>query len=147
MSNLTHWNPFKTLARLDPAASFNDLIRDLRPAWRDFDLSPGVRIDVNEDEKAYNVKAEIPGVDKKDIDVAVEGNQVSICAEVKRETSKKQDEKEVYSERYFGKIYRSFSLPSDLDSTKAQAHYENGVLTLTLPKKSNGNGGHKIAVN
>jgi len=146
MTTLTHWNPFKTLARFDPAASFNDLIRDLRPSWREFELSPGVRIDVNEDDKAYSVKAELPGVDKKDIDIAVEGNQVSIGAEVRRENGKKQDEKEIYTERYFGKVNRSFSLPSDLDSAKAQAHFDNGVLTLTLPKKTNGNGGTKIAV-
>ncbi|HSE11996.1 MAG TPA: Hsp20/alpha crystallin family protein, partial [Rudaea sp.] len=64
---------------------------------------------------------------------------------VKRETKKKEDEKEVYTERYYGKVYRSFTLPSDLDSAKAGAHYENGVLTLTLPKKGNG-GTRKIAV-
>lgn len=146
MANITHWNPFKTLARFDPAASFSDLIRDLRPEWREFEVAPGVRIDVNEDDKAYNVKAELPGVDKKDIDVSVDGNQVSISAEVKRETTRKQDEKEIYTERYYGKVYRSFSLPSDLDSTKAEAQYDKGVLTLTLPKKANGNGGKKIAV-
>ena len=146
MSNLTHWNPFKTLARFDPASSFDDLVRSLRPAWRDLDFTPGIRIDVNEDDKSYSVKAEIPGVDKKDIDVAVDGNQVSISAEVKHETSNKGDEKEIHTERYYGKVYRSFSLPDDLDSSKAEARYDNGVLSLTLPKKTNGNGTKKIAV-
>jgi len=146
MSHLIHWNPFKTLARFDPAASFNDLIRDLRPSLREFELSPSVRIDVNEDDKSYSVKAELPGVAKQDIDIAVEGNEVSIAAEVKRESSSKPGEKEIHAERYFGKIYRVFSLPSDLDGAKAEAHFDNGVLTLTLPKKSNGNGGRKIAV-
>ena len=145
MSNLTHWNPFKTLARFDPATSFDDLVRTLRPAWSDQELSPGIRIDVSEDDKAYTVKAEIPGVDKNNIDVSVDGNQVSIRAEVKRETSKK-DEKEIYTERYVGKVYRAFSLPCELDSAKGQAHYGDGVLTLTLPKKSTGNGSKKIAV-
>ena len=146
MANLTHWNPFKSLARFDPANSFDELVRSLRPNWRDLDLSSGMRIDVNEDDKSYSVKAEIPGVDKKDIDVSVDGNQVAISAEVKREASKKDNEKEIYTERYFGKVYRSFSLPSDLDGSKAEAQYEKGVLTLTLPKKNGGNGAQKISV-
>jgi len=141
MANITHWNPFKNLRRFDPAASpFDDLFRGfgVRPAWREMDMAPDVRIDVSEDDKAYHVKAEIPGVNKNDIEVSVEGNQVAISAEVKHEATKKQEQKELYSERYFGKIYRSFSLPHDLDSGKADAHYENGVLMLTLPKKTNG---------
>jgi HSP20 family protein len=141
MANLTRWNPFKTLTRFDPATlPFDDLFHGLgvRPAWREFDVAPDVRIDVSEDDKAYRVKAEIPGVSKNDIEISVEGNQVAISAEVKRETKKKDDEKEIYTERYFGKVYRSFSLPHDLESGKADAHYENGVLMLTLPKKTNG---------
>ena len=84
------------------------------------------------------MKAEIPGVDKNDIDVSIDGNQVSISAEVKRETSKKDDERDICTERYYGQVYRSFSLPGDVDSEKADARYENGLLTLTLPKKENG---------
>jgi HSP20 family protein len=147
MTTMTRLNPFKAMTRFDPIAGLDDLFRGLgtRPAWREFDVAPDVRIDVSESDKFYNVKAEIPGVDKNDIEVSVEGNQVSISAEVKRETKKKESEKEIYTERYFGKIYRAFTLPSELDSTKADAHYENGVLFLMLPKKSNG-GTHKIAV-
>lgn len=148
MANLTHWNPFKNLIRFDPASPFDDVVRSfgMRPAWRDFEVAaPELRIDVNEDDKAYHVKAEIPGVNKNDIEISVEGNQVAISAEVKRETTKKGDEKELYSERYFGKVYRAFSLPFDLESGKADARYDNGVLTLTLPKKMNG-GSKKIAI-
>ena len=147
MTNLTRWNPFKSPVRFDPVATFDDLFRGMgiRPLARDFEVAPEVRIDVNEDDKVYRIKAEMPGVDKNDIEVAVEGNQVSIGAEVKRETKKKDNEKELYTERYFGKVFRSFTLPSDLDAAKAEAHYEHGVLTLTLPKKSNG-GTRKIAV-
>lgn len=147
MANLTHWNPFKNLARIDPATPFDDFFRGfgLRPSFRDIDVAPDFRIDVNEDDKAYRVKAEIPGVTKNDIEISVEGNQVAISAEVKRETKKKEDEKELYTERYFGKVFRSFTLPTDLDSAKADARYENGVLVLTLPKKGNG-ATRKIAV-
>ncbi|HZP65906.1 MAG TPA: Hsp20/alpha crystallin family protein [Rudaea sp.] len=146
MANLTQWNPFKTLARFDPSSTFDELVRGLRPAWRDFEFSPGMRIDVSEDDNGYTVKAEIPGVEKNDIDVSIERNQVSISAEVKRNSSRKENEKELYAERYVGRVYRSFSLPSDLDDTKALARYDNGVLTLTLPKKTAGGGTKRIAV-
>ena len=148
MTNLTRWNPLKSLSRLDPAAEFDDFFRGfgLRPAWSNFEVLPDMRLDVSEDEKAYRVKAEIPGVDKKDIDLSIDGNQILISAEVKRDTKKKEGEKDICSERYYGKMYRAFSTPTDVDGTKAEARYESGVLTLTLPKKSNGQS-RKIAVN
>lgn len=147
MANLTHWNPFKSLSRF-PGTDIENYFRGFGPPsiWANFETNaPDIRVDINEDDKAYRVKAEIPGVDKNDIDVSVDGNQVSISAEVKRESKKKEGEKEVCSERYYGQVFRSFSLPTDVDGVKAEARYENGVLTMTLPKKSNGSS-HKIAV-
>ena len=146
MTTLTRWNPFRSATRFDPMMPFEDFFRSLgtRPL-REFEATPDIRIDVSEDPTAYKVKAEIPGVDKKDIEISVEGNQVSIGAEVKRETKSKDEEKDVYTERYFGKVYRAFTLPSDLDSAKADAQYDKGVLTLTLPKKGNG-GVRRIAI-
>ena len=147
MANLTHWNPFKSLSRF-PGADIENYLRNFGPPsiWANFETNtPDIRLDVNEDDKTFRVKAEIPGVDKKDIDVSIDGNQVSISAEVKRESKKKDGEKEVYSERYFGQVYRAFSLPADVDSAQAEARYENGVLSLTLPKISNGQS-HKITV-
>lgn len=141
MTTLTRWNPFKATTRFDPMATFDDMFRGLssRPMWRDLEITaPDMRVDVTEDDKAFHVKAEMPGVDKNDIEVSVEGNQLTISAEVKRESKKTEEEREVYTERYFGKVYRAFTLPSDLDSSKADAHYEGGVLHLTLPKKPNG---------
>lgn len=140
MANLTHWNPFKPLTPFESRVPmFGDFFRDfgMRPRWQEID-APDMRIDVTENERSYAVKAEIPGVDKNDIDVSIDGNQVSISAEVKRETSKKDDEREICTERYYGQVYRLFSLPGDVDSSKADARYENGLLTLTLPKKENG---------
>jgi HSP20 family protein len=95
-----------------------------------------IKMDVKEDGKGYTVHAEIPGVKKEDIHVTIEGNQVSISAEVKKEKEEKQGEKVLRSERYFGKVYRSFSLGSDVDEGKAVAKYNDGVLDLTLPKKA-----------
>ena len=127
MANLTHWNPFK------PLTPFESRVPMFGDFFRDFGMRPREAV-----EGSYAVKAEIPGVDKNDIDVSIDGNQVSISAEVKRETSKKDDERDICTERYYGQVYRSFSLPGDVDSEKADARYENGLLTLTLPKKENG---------
>jgi HSP20 family protein len=147
MTTVTRWNPLKATPRFDPIASFDDLFRGwgLRPLAREMEVAADIRIDVSEDATTYKVRAEMPGVDRNDIEISVEGNQVSIGAEVKRETKSKEDEKDVYTERYFGKVFRSFTLPIDLESAKSEAKFDKGVLTLTLPKKSNG-GSRKISV-
>ncbi len=147
MTTLTHWNPFKATSRFDPVTSFEEMFRSLaaRPQWRDLEAAPDMRIDVSEDDKAFHIKAEIPGVDKSDIELSVDGNQVSISAEVKRETRSKKDEAEIHTERYYGKVYRFFTLPSEFDSSKAEAHCDSGVLSLDLPKRPNGSA-RKIAV-
>ena len=139
MANLTRWSPFKTLSRFEQGAPFDDFFRgfSLRPQWSELE-APDVRLDVTENDGAYRVKAEMPGVDKNDIDVSISGNQVAISAEVKRESKKKDDERDICTERYYGQVYRSFSLPDEVDSDKASARYEGGVLTLELPKKGNG---------
>ncbi|HUW51998.1 MAG TPA: Hsp20/alpha crystallin family protein [Rhodanobacter sp.] len=148
MATMTRWNPLRAVSRMDPLANFEDMFRDLgtRPLWRELEATtPDMRIDVTENDKAFLVNAEMPGIDKNDIAISVEGNQVSISAEVKRESKKKDNEMDVYTERYYGKVFRSFSLPTEIESTKADAHYDNGILHLTLPKKHNG-GAHKITV-
>lgn len=93
-----------------------------------------IRTDVEEDDKAFRVKAEIPGVKKEDIEVKINGNQLFIRAEVKSRHDEKQDNKIVRRERYHGEVSRSFSFDEDIDAAGAEAKYEDGVLTLTLPK-------------
>lgn len=96
-----------------------------------------MRIDVREKDNAYEVKADIPGVKKEDINVRIDGNVVQIDAEVKREKETKGDSDRVLrGERYYGTVSRSFSLANDVDDGKAQASYADGVLTLALPKKA-----------
>ncbi len=146
MTNLTRWNPLKRTARFDPMVGFDDLLRSgMRPLWREFEGTPDINLDVSENDKAYTVKADLPGVDKNDIDVSVEGAQVSISAEIKRETRNKDNDRELFTERYYGSTFRSFTLPSEVASDKVEARYENGVLSLTLPKKANG-AGRRITV-
>ena len=137
MTNLTRWNPFRELAQFDPFTDVEDFFKafGMRPAWRGFEVEPQIKLDVSEDDKTYTVKAEIPGVKKEDINVSVDGNLVSLSAEVKSEKEEKEGKKVVRRERYHGSVSRSFTLGSDVDMGRAEAKYEDGVLHLTLPKK------------
>jgi len=130
MANVTRWDPFED--------SFDDLVRGffLRPMRFERQDPVRAKVDVKEDTNSYIVLAEIPGAKKEDIQVSVDGNQVAISAEIKRQKEEKQGEKTVRSERYYGKVYRSFALAQDVDQEQAQAKYENGVLELKLPKKA-----------
>lgn len=98
--------------------------------------APGMRLDVKEDDKAYVVHAEMPGVKKEDIHVTVEGGLVSISAEKKETKEVKEGERVLRAERYFGKVSRSFQLGQEVDESAASAKFADGVLELTLPKKA-----------
>ena len=138
MANITRFDPFAELTRFTPFGE--DFFKGfaLRPVFQGMEGEPQIRLDVTEDDKAYTVKAEIPGVQKSDIKVSIDGNQVSISAEVKKEKEEKEGKKVIRSERYYGSVSRSFSLAQDVDQSAAQAKYDNGVLELTLPKKPGG---------
>jgi HSP20 family protein len=134
MRTLTRWNPFREVTRFDPFFDMTPLWNDWRLPAIDLEPAPTIKMDVAEDDKGYTVKAEIPGVTKEDIAVSVDGNMVSISAEVKHDKEEKDGEKVLRSERYYGAVARSFTLPTDIDMGTAAATYEGGVLTLTLPK-------------
>lgn len=94
------------------------------------------RVDIHDKGTAFEVLADLPGVAKNDVKVTVEDNRVSIEAEAKREQERKDGERVVYSERFASKFVRAFTLPAEVDSNGAKAKLEDGVLTLTLPKKA-----------
>lgn len=146
-NHLTRFDPFAEISRFEPLNAMEDWLRDfnLRPALRDWNVEPRIKMDVEETEAAYTVKAEIPGVQKEDIKVSVEGNQVSISAELKRQSEEKNG-KTLRSERYYGAQSRSFTLGHDIDDSKVEAKYAEGVLSLTLPKKP-GKAGTKVTIN
>ena len=124
------------LTRFDP---LDDLFRGffVRPVDMNMEANtPSIRMDVSEKPEAFVVHAEMPGVKKEDIHVQVDGNQVIIAAEVKKEKEVKEGERVLRSERYFGKVSRSFQLAQDIDDTQAAARFNEGVLELTLPKKA-----------
>ncbi|HJU71849.1 MAG TPA: Hsp20/alpha crystallin family protein [Paucimonas sp.] len=137
-SNLTRFDPFREIARFEPFQGFDDFFKDIsfRPMLRNLEAEPRIKMDISETDQAYMVKAEIPGVKKEDIKISVEGNQVSISAEMKKEKEEKQGESVVRSERYYGQQSRSFMLAHELDDAKAEARYQDGVLELRLPKKA-----------
>jgi HSP20 family protein len=143
-NNLMRFDPFRDLTRFDPFRDFDELFRDFSPAaFRGVEATPRLRMDVSENDQEYLVKAEIPGVNKEDIKVAINGNQVSLSAEVKQEKSENEGGS-LRNERYYGQMQRSFTLPQEVDDEQAQARYENGVLHLTLPKRSGG--GKQLAI-
>ena len=134
MSNLSRYDPFSIEGVPD---LFQGLFRPLRGMAGDEAQQPtGIRLDVTESDSAYTVKAELPGVDKQNIDVKIDGSVVSIAAKIERDTELKEGERVVRRERYSGAVSRSFSLASDIDDAAASAQYKDGVLTLTLPKKA-----------
>ena len=131
---------------------FEDFLKDINPGFYVRPLhgdplpTPGqMKVDVKESDGAYTVCAEVPGVPKEDIHVSVEGNVVSLRAEVRQHDQKKDGEKLLRSERYYGSVARSFQLPVEVDAAQAKARYDNGVLTLTLPKKQ-GNKTQRLAI-
>jgi HSP20 family protein len=127
------------ILRYTPADdAFDDLFRGffMRPVRFNGQQEIQIKIDVSEDDKAYTVRADIPGVKKEDINVNIDGNQVAISAEVKNEKEVKEGEKVLRNERYYGRVSRVFSLADDVDDAAAQAKYNNGVLELWLPKRA-----------
>jgi len=129
MNQLTAYDPFAD-------AGIDELFRGFFRPVR-VEKSPAtIKMDVTEQDNAYVVKAEIPGVGKEDIQVSIEGNQVTIGAEVKREKDVKDGDRVLRSERYYGSVYRGFTLPVEVDEEASNAKYENGVLELKLAKKA-----------
>ncbi len=127
MSNLTRYDPL------------DDFFRGffVRPVeMGSVPEAPAVKVDVKEQEKAFIVHAEMPGIKKEDIHVNIDGPTVSISAERKQEKEVKEGERVLRTERYFGKVSRSFQLGQDIDDANATAKFTDGVLELTLPKKA-----------
>lgn len=128
MSNLIHRDPFDDFFRgffVRPVEFGNTGVAD----------APQMRVDVKENPDSYEVHAELPGIKKEDIHVHIDGPVVSISAERKADKELKDGERVLRTERYYGKVSRSFQLGQDIDESKASAKFTDGVLELSLPKK------------
>jgi len=131
MANVTRYDPFGDL--------FDDLMKgfQVRPiAAEGAAAAPRMKLEVSEQAEAFKVLAEVPGVKKDEIQVTIDGDQVKVSAEVRKEKDVKEGERVVHSERYYGKVSRAFRLGTDIDESRAQAKYNDGVLELVLPKKT-----------
>lgn len=137
LTNLTRFDPFHSVVGLDPFWNFDDLFYMPRmPLFRTLPDAPQMRVELSEDDKAFYIRAEIPGVNKEDIHIAIDGGGVSISAETKKNEEQRKGETVLRSERYYGRWNRSFTLSHAVDESKADAKYTDGVLMMTLPKKS-----------
>jgi len=141
MSNLT---PFGS------RSLFDDFFRDINPGYfikplHGDPLPSQIKVDVKENPNEFIVEAEIPGAGKENIHVDIDGNVVSIRAQVSQVDSETKDDKLLRSERYYGEVSRSFQLPADIDESASKARYENGVLTLNLLKKQK-QGGQRMTI-
>ncbi len=131
MANITRYDPFNELV--------DDLFKGffVRPVAFDSRAElPRMKVEVAEKNGTYIVTAELPGVKKDDINVTVDGAQVTLAAEVKREKEATEHDRLLHTERTFGKVTRSFTLPQELDEAKVEAKFRDGVLELALPKKA-----------
>ena len=139
-----------TISRRDPYGDiFNDLFKGffVRPVGIE-GVEPirSMKIDVSEQDGAYKVTAEIPGVRKEDIHVEIDGDQVSISAETRGAKETREGERMLHSERYVGKVSRAFRLGQDLDESASSAKYTDGVLELLLQKKKAGAGNRTLTI-
>ncbi|MCG6889949.1 MAG: Hsp20/alpha crystallin family protein [Gammaproteobacteria bacterium] len=133
--NTQLWNPFQEFESL--LERYNKSGRNALSNQSDTDLSfadwaPSV--DIEEEEDSYKIKADLPGVDKKDIDVKMENGMLSIRGEKHTETESGKGSKRHRTERFHGSFARSFTLPNSVQADKIDAAYKDGVLTLVIPK-------------
>ncbi|MDD3814705.1 MAG: Hsp20/alpha crystallin family protein [Desulfocapsaceae bacterium] len=132
--------PFKR--RTEVPSVFSEMDDMLQKMWYDFpfhnlgenvDLKWSPRLDVSETDKALEVVADLPGMDKKDINVSLDGDLLTIKGE-KKEVKESKDKHYHSIERRSGSFYRALRLPVDVENDKIEANFKDGVLTLTLPK-------------
>jgi HSP20 family protein len=128
------------ITQLDPLDLVDDLFKGffVRPVAFEGrgEAMPRIKVDVAEKNGSYVITAELPGVKKEDIQVTIDGSQVTLSAEVKREKEASEDERILHRERMYGKVTRSFTLPQEVDESKSEAKFRDGVLELTLTKKA-----------
>jgi len=145
MANISLYEPLNTrLNRL-----FSHLGLNSPSLFDDQNELPGLslKLDVAEDDENYLVRADLPGVKKNDIRISVDGNQVSISAEYKNKWEDKTGRNLIHAERYCeGRVHRSFTVDGNIDESRVVAKYNDGVLDLTLPKKSGSNNRKQITV-
>ena len=143
---LQAWHPFESLHReIDRLfddfgrdfwrAPFRRATFDIEPLWRREFSFAAPAVDIAEKDNAYEITADLPGIDEKNVEVQVANGTLTIKGEKKEE--KEEKKKDYYlQERRFGSFERSFGVPEGVDADKIEASFKKGVLTVTLPKKA-----------
>lgn len=137
--SIVRWDPFRELEdmsdRLNRVFGRSSLTQEAgKNALVEFDWAPSV--DISESNEEFVIKAELPGVNKDDVKIGVEDGVVRIQGERKQEKEEK-DKKFHRVERSYGSFLRTFSLPTNVDESRIQAQYKEGLLTVRLPKAAN----------
>ncbi|CAM5209813.1 HSP20 family protein OS=Castellaniella defragrans OX=75697 GN=HNR28_002785 PE=3 SV=1 [Castellaniella defragrans] len=115
---------------------FHAFLRPIRQQAEDWGMGTGIGIDITESDQEFVLKAEIPGVSKDDIHVEIEDNTVTIRADKAQSKDAKDEGRVIQQERFWGQIERTISLSRSINESGAKATYQNGLLTLVLPKKA-----------
>lgn len=134
MSNLVRWNPSRELMAMQNA--IDRLFDNTWPTsglWSNINGGTMLALDVHENDDAYEVVVNLPGIDPDNINVTITENVLSIVAEVDQ-VQRDENTQTLLQERVYGKFSRQVTLPAGVDADKVESHFENGVLTLTLPK-------------
>lgn len=138
MNGITRFHPLSSeLSRFDPLWDIDNMFNKfmMHPSsHEEAEMEPPIKMDVKEADGKYLVNAEIPGMNKDDIHVTIEGRSVHISAEAKQKYE--ASERVIRSECNCGMISRSFTLADEIEQNQIQARYHNGILELTLPKKT-----------
>lgn len=142
---ITRYNPMRDLVTLSDR--LNRMFEGTFPSEKDTELTGSwmPAVDIYESEQTIEIKADLPGMTEKDVDVTVENNTLTIKGERKFAWEDKQDNCHRIERRY-GSFYRSFHLPNTVDVTKISADFKDGILNLTLPKREETKP-KKIAIN
>jgi HSP20 family protein len=133
---LMEWRPFREISRLrrEMDRLWDDYFGPGRRALKPMEAEFAPAVDVKETAEAVVVKAEVPGIDAKDINISVTGDVLTIKGEKKSEREEKEESYHLV-ERSYGAFSRSLVLPAAVNLDKIEANYDKGVLTVTCPKK------------
>jgi HSP20 family protein len=134
-SNMTRWNPFREMAAMQ-----NALDRMFDDSWRTWGgtdeggMSGSLALDVHEDDSNYIITTALPGVDADNINIRLHNDMLTIEGEIPERTTQREGQRSLLKERYYGRFSRTIRLPQSISRDNVEAAFDNGVLTLTLPK-------------
>jgi len=135
MANITRWNPMREMATMQNA--LDRLFDDTWRTWSGVDesvMGGNLALDVQEDDNSYTVTTALPGVDSDNINIRLHNDMLTIEGEIPEKEVEKDGKRSLLKERYYGRYSRSIRLPQPVNRDQVDASFDNGVLTLTLPK-------------